>query len=68
MKACTGSGKTLAFAIPIIQNFLKEKMKREEGDEEMEGKVREKNSNVDVLVMAPSRELVMQIYKVIQEF
>ena len=50
--AKTGSGKTLAFVVPLI-----ERLYREEWNEE---------SGVGALVLSPTRELAMQIFKVLQ--
>ncbi len=49
--AQTGTGKTAAFAIPIIQNIYKEKMKQFT-----------KEKKIKALVLAPTRELALQIY------
>lgn len=49
--AQTGTGKTAAFAIPILQNLLKEDR---EGNQEDKKQVR-------ALVLAPTRELAIQI-------
>lgn len=46
--AQTGTGKTAAFAIPILQNISKEKVKEEK-------------RTIKALVLAPTRELAIQI-------
>ena len=46
--AQTGTGKTAAFALPILQNLAK-------------GEVRNKSRNPRALVLAPTRELAIQI-------
>lgn len=50
----TGSGKTLSFGIPIIQQILE----IHEKDEELN---RGKDENIRALIMAPTRELAVQI-------
>jgi len=80
VKACTGSGKTLAFAIPIIQTLLKfcqQNIEEEKSDEEGSddegshdgaGKVKVGKDQVLALLLAPSRELAMQIMAVLRQF
>ena len=77
MKACTGSGKTLAFAIPIIQTLLKfcqqniseEKKDRAETEGDHDGaKISVGKDQVIALLLAPSRELAMQIMTVLRNF
>ena len=55
VRSCTGSGKTLAFVVPLVQVLSKvtEDVAKDE---------------VLALVLAPSRELAIQIYKVLQNF
>ena len=48
----TGSGKTLAFCLPILSKLLKENRTLSEG-------------TVKMLVIAPTRELAMQTYEVV---
>ena len=48
----TGSGKTLAFSLPILSNILKS------GRSETDGRVK-------MLVIAPTRELAMQTFEVV---
>lgn len=75
VKACTGSGKTLAFAIPIIQTLLKfchqntsgEKKDNDEADQDG-AKVIIGKDQVIALLLAPSRELAMQIMAVLRNF
>ena len=66
VKACTGSGKTLAFVVPIIERLIKIV-----NEYKLEGN-REENrlppNRVISIVIAPSRELVIQIYNVLYEF
>ena len=47
--AKTGSGKTLAFVIPLLENLFRQKWGRQDG--------------LGGLVIAPTRELAMQIFK-----
>eukprot|EP00250_Pteridium_aquilinum_P005217 c15347_g1_i1 orf=588-2879(+) len=56
-RARTGTGKTLAFGIPIIQSLL----------EENERERRRFSRNPRVLVLAPTRELAMQVEKEFME-
>lgn len=68
VKACTGSGKSLAFILPLIQtlqNFMKAELLQEDLEEKKS--VFEKN-DVFGLLLAPSRELAMQISKVLGQF
>lgn len=51
VEASTGSGKTLAFLIPIFEKLIKD---HKELDKEV----------VKALIVAPTRELAYQIYKV----
>ncbi|CAD5220396.1 unnamed protein product [Bursaphelenchus okinawaensis] len=55
----TGSGKTLAFLIPILSNLLKQ---------QQEQKVDFKNKKLFAVIIAPTRELVMQINKEFKKF
>ncbi len=52
--APTGSGKTAAFALPVIQNLA--------------AKTKTKNRHINVLVLVPTRELAVQVEKVIRSF
>lgn len=67
VKACTGSGKTLAFIVPIIERLLRivNEFKSEVGSEEDK---RLPPNKVVSIIIAPSRELVIQIYNVLCEF
>ncbi|KAI6171521.1 ATP-dependent RNA helicase DDX24 [Aphelenchoides bicaudatus] len=52
----TGSGKTLAFLIPILENLI-------QADEAIKGmKKPPKHRYMSALILAPTRELVMQIH------
>ena len=58
VKACTGSGKTLAFVVPLIQKLYSMKLS---GDfEDL------KKEQVLGLLLAPSRELAIQIFEVLK--
>ena len=52
-QAKTGSGKTLAFLVPILEHLAKEKWNKEDG--------------LGALVISPTRELAMQIFKVLRK-
>lgn len=56
-QAETGSGKTGAFAIPIIEQILRD---------EAEGEI--KSHETRYVVLSPTRELAQQTYKVFNEF
>jgi ATP-dependent RNA helicase DDX55/SPB4 len=60
VKACTGSGKTLAFVVPLISKLYK--LATEPGFDEAQ------KNQVLGLLMAPSRELAIQIFEVLKEF
>ena len=60
VKACTGSGKTLAFVVPLIQKLYLMKLSGELEDL--------KKEQVLGLLMAPSRELAIQIFEVLKLF
>jgi len=49
--AQTGTGKTAAFALPILQNIYKEKLEHNKS-----------KKKIKALVLAPTRELALQIY------
>lgn len=49
----TGSGKTLSYLIPLIHNVLLNKLKSEEGGENLPHKA---------LIILPTKELCVQIY------
>lgn len=63
VKACTGSGKTLAFTVPLVQQLLR--MQAGIADETRSAP--QKNEIVS-LILAPSRELAIQIFKVLETF
>jgi len=54
--AQTGTGKTAAFAIPILQNLLAEKQREQS------------RRTIKALVLAPTRELAIQIYDNFREY
>ena len=54
----TGTGKTAAFVLPLLENL-------EESSEVKTGDARYK---VDALILAPTRELVIQIHQKIEEY
>ena len=54
--AQTGTGKTAAFAIPILQNLLAEKQRQSS------------KRKIKALVLAPTRELALQIYENFREY
>ncbi|HTU60052.1 MAG TPA: DEAD/DEAH box helicase, partial [Polyangiales bacterium] len=56
-RAATGSGKTAAFGLPLLQRLLAEPRSRSP-----------RGNPVTVLVLAPTRELVMQIGSVLSGF
>ncbi|GIQ85784.1 hypothetical protein KIPB_007514, partial [Kipferlia bialata] len=51
--AKTGSGKTLAFVIPLLENLYRQRWQRSDG--------------LGALILAPTRELAIQIYSVLTE-
>ncbi len=57
-QAETGSGKTGSFAIPIIEQILREEGQQGEGPQNGEDKL------VQYIVMSPTRELAQQTHKV----
>jgi ATP-dependent RNA helicase RhlE len=54
--AQTGTGKTAAFAIPILQNLY------------LENQQEQSRRKIKVLVLAPTRELALQIYENFREY
>ena len=54
VKAVTGSGKTLAFVLPLVERLRAMKAPSKNG--------------VLALILAPSRELAMQIFSVLKQF
>lgn len=54
----TGTGKTAAFVLPLLQNLEEPKMK----------KVGEERYKIDALILAPTRELVIQINEKIEAY
>jgi len=54
-QAQTGTGKTAAFAIPILQNLFLEKQENS-------------RRSIKALVLAPTRELALQIYENFREY
>lgn len=61
MKACTGSGKTLAFTVPLVQTLIKLNELINKGE-----RAKPDNNEIVALIMAPSRELAIQIFKVLE--
>ncbi|KAI9156039.1 ATP-dependent rRNA helicase spb4 [Blastocladiella emersonii ATCC 22665] len=57
VEAVTGSGKTLAFVIPVIEMLLRKTRTH----------ALKKNS-VGAIIVSPTRELAVQIYRVLQRF
>ncbi|KAH0482632.1 MAG: hypothetical protein KVP17_004034 [Porospora cf. gigantea B] len=53
VEACTGSGKTLAFVVPALELLYREKWTNEDG--------------VGVIMIAPTRELALQIFNVLRK-
>ncbi|KAH0481545.1 MAG: uncharacterized protein KVP18_001527 [Porospora cf. gigantea A] len=53
VEACTGSGKTLAFVVPALELLYREKWTNEDG--------------VGVIMIAPTRELALQIFGVLRK-
>lgn len=60
VKACTGSGKTLSFVVPLVNKLLSLME-----DNQLEGL---QNNQVLALLLAPSRELAIQTFKVVDQF
>ena len=58
VEACTGSGKTVAFLIPLFE-ILRKRI-AEDGPY--------RNGDVAAVVVAPTRELAKQIYRVAESF
>ena len=54
----TGTGKTASFVLPMLENL-------EERDEPKKGDERYK---IDALILAPTRELVLQIHEKIEAY
>jgi ATP-dependent RNA helicase DDX55/SPB4 len=63
VKACTGSGKTLAFTVPLVQTLIKLNEQLKTGE-----RSKPENNEIVVLILAPARELAIQIYKVVEQF
>ncbi|XP_063832840.1 probable ATP-dependent RNA helicase DDX55 homolog [Ostrinia nubilalis] len=57
-EAVTGSGKTLAFVVPMLEMLMKR--------EKLDGPLRK--DYIYALVISPTRELAVQIFKVIEQF
>ncbi|CAK7564065.1 MAG: hypothetical protein SEPTF4163_001948 [Sporothrix epigloea] len=60
VQAKTGTGKTIAFLLPAIQTMLN---KKKELGSSRGGPSTRQNNHISLLVMAPTRELAMQIAK-----
>jgi len=56
--AQTGSGKTLAFALPVLMNLVRL----------LKSPAKEKNRDLDALVLVPTRELAVQVEEVFTKF
>ena len=54
-RAETGSGKTAAFVLPLLQQLIT-------------GKNRQKNNNIGIVVLVPTRELTIQIREEFERF
>ena len=59
-----GSGKTLAYGLPVLQRILETKLKDSNIKEKTPSK---KNEGVLALILAPTRELALQVYKNLQD-
>eukprot|EP00392_Amoebophrya_sp_AT5.2_P005664 g5674.t1 len=73
VQACTGSGKTLAFLIPILELCLRAvKAEREERAEALgldaAGAAGKMMATLGGLVLAPTRELAMQIHELLTSY
>ncbi|VAI58847.1 unnamed protein product [Triticum turgidum subsp. durum] len=60
IQSYTGSGKTLAYLLPILSEIGPLKRAREQGNSE-------KRSGIEAVVVAPSRELGMQIVREVEK-
>ncbi|KAE8801862.1 DEAD-box ATP-dependent RNA helicase 47B [Hordeum vulgare] len=60
IQSYTGSGKTLAYLLPILSEIGPLKKAREQGNSE-------KRSGIEAVVVAPSRELGMQIVREVEK-
>lgn len=67
VEACTGSGKTLAYLVPAVELVMRRMALEERGvaREESGGSA---VSDVYGLVICPTRELALQIYRIAQRF
>ncbi len=54
----TGTGKTASFVLPMLENLVQRKEKR----------VGDNRYKIDALILAPTRELVIQIHKSIERY
>ncbi|KAF6175491.1 hypothetical protein GIB67_021981 [Kingdonia uniflora] len=63
IQSYTGSGKTLAYVLPILAEVGPLKKKKTSDGEELHGK----KTSVEAVVVAPSRELAMQIVREIEK-
>ncbi|XP_028398724.1 ATP-dependent RNA helicase DDX24-like [Dendronephthya gigantea] len=57
----TGSGKTLAYGIPVLQRILEAKLRQKGSD------IKENDQGVRALILAPTRELALQVHKNLQD-
>ena len=63
----TGSGKTMAFLLPILTHILEFKRKRMIKANSSSGKDDSSKSPIYALILTPTRELALQIYKNLKE-
>lgn len=78
VEACTGSGKTLAFLIPMVEmclrtiKTLEDEIKEDEecSDDDAEGNRLQKKGSSEVggLILAPTRELALQISSILDTY
>ncbi|CAB4017426.1 ATP-dependent RNA helicase ddx24-like [Paramuricea clavata] len=59
----TGSGKTLAYGLPVLQRILETKLKQKDSNKNPS----KEDQGVLVLILAPTRELAIQVHKNLQD-